>query len=270
MIYIGQNIINSLIKISQKAGVAIMDVYSREDFGIMEKENHSPLTLADTAADDIIKAELIKLTPNIPILSEESKEIPYEERKSWKQFWLVDPLDGTKEFIKRNGEFTVNIALIENGKPVLGVVYAPAIDAMYYGVVETGASYKIVNGKETVIKVANYQNGDTLNIAASKSHRGEETDKFIANIEKDNIKTDAVSVGSSLKFCLVAEGAAHIYPRFGPTMEWDTAAAQAIVEAAGGSVTDMENQPLCYNKQVLLNPYFIVNSTQNFNWKKYI
>ncbi len=259
----------SLIDIAYEAGKAIMEIYSKEDFGITEKENHSPLTLADTAANTIIVKELAKLTPDIPVLSEESKEVPYEERKNWQRFWLVDPLDGTKEFIKRNGEFTVNIALVEGNRPIFGVVYAPAIDSMYYGIVGTGA-YKITGGKETVIKVAQYHKGDTMNIAASKSHRGEETDRFIENLEKDNIKTDAVSVGSSLKFCLVAEGAAHIYPRFGPTMEWDTGAAQAVVEAAGGSVTNLKGQPLLYNKQNLLSPYFIVNSTPNFTWQKYI
>lgn len=264
-----EELFKKLIAIIKQAGDAIMEIYARSDFMVTKKEDNSPVTVADKISNNIIIEALKKLTPDIPILSEESTEIPYEERKEWQQFWLIDPLDGTKEFIKRNGEFTINIALIEDNKPILGVVYAPALGTLYYGAKGLGA-YKLEDSSKKRITTQEYKNGDLLNIVASHSHHNENTEKFIKNIEQDHIPINIITIGSSLKFCLVAEGSIHVYPRFGPTMEWDTGAGQAIIEATGGTVTDMENRPLRYNKEKLLNPYFIVNGSQGFQWQKYI
>lgn len=266
---INEELLKLIIKTAKQAGEAIMEIYSRDDFGIIKKEDNTPLTLADSASDDVIKQTLSRLTPDIPLLSEESLDVPYENRKKWKRFWLIDPLDGTKEFIKRNGEFTVNIALIEDNEPILGVVYAPASGTLYYGAKDLGA-YKLENNSKKRITTQKYKNGEILNIVASHSHHNENTEKFIKNIEQDSILVNIIKIGSSLKFCLVAEGMIHLYPRFGATMEWDTAAAQAIVEAAGGSVTNLDNEPLRYNKEKLLNPYFIVDGSQGFRWQKYL
>ncbi len=237
------------------------------------------MTLADSAADAIITEGLKELTSGVPILSEESVAAPYEERKDWARFWLVDPLDGTREFIKRNGEFTVNIALIDKGRPTLGVVYAPVTGVTYLAV--DSIAYKMVlspdgdNGTDSVyaqeICVAPYEEGEGLKIAASRSHKGEKLEKFLASIEStENAQEEVklVSMGSSLKLCLVAEGSAHLYPRLGPTMEWDTGAADAVVTAAGGTVTDLEGRPLRYNKEDLHNPSFMVAGSPAYPWKE--
>jgi 3'(2'), 5'-bisphosphate nucleotidase len=199
-------------------------------------------------------AGLQKLTPHLPILSEESAAISYAERKLWINYWLVDPLDGTKEFIKRNGEFTVNIALVENGVPVMGVVYAPVLDTCYYAA--KGAGAYLTRGKTAAlpIKVKLHVAGEIIKVVASRSHSDAYTAALLAKLGVH----ESISMGSSLKFCLVAEGAAHFYPRLGPTMEWDTAAAHAVVNEAGGKVCDTAGQPLCYNKENLLNPQFFV------------
>lgn len=231
-----------------------MEVYGRE-FSTVAKEDQSPLTEADLASHRTILAALEKINPSIPILSEESKAVSYEARSSWSRFWLVDPLDGTKEFIKRNGEFTVNIALIENGEPVLGVVHAPVL-GVTYGAARGVSAFKEAEGERTEIRVAS-DSGGVLRVVASRSHAGPETEAFIAGLGRE---VELVSIGSSLKLCLVAEGAADLYPRLGPTMEWDVAAAQAVVEGAGGTVTDLQGEALRYNKEKLLNPNFVVRS----------
>ncbi len=243
-----------LIETAETAGAAIMQVYEGDDFGTVTKADNSPLTKADLASNKVILERLQALTPDIPILSEESKHLPYAERKSWTRFWLVDPLDGTKEFIKQNGEFTVNIALIEDGAPVFGVVYAPALKLTYWAAAGVGA-FKGA-GTETPIGAADYSGG-TLKLVASRSHAGAATEALVAELEGD-ATVELVSIGSSLKQCLVADGQAHLYPRFGPTMEWDTAAAQCVAEQAGAFVREPGGGPLRYNKENLLNPHFIV------------
>lgn len=244
--------LNKIINISKIAGNAILEIYERE-FTIVYKDDKSPLTEADIVSNKIICLALKELYPLIPILSEENKEIEYEKRKHWEVFWLIDPIDGTKEFIKKNGEFTVNIALIEKGIPVLGVVFAPALDEMYVAKKGFGA---FKNGEKLPL-VQNKLPKELLNVVASKSHLSKETQKFIDNLETK--KVEQVSKGSSLKLCMVAEGIADIYPRLAPTMEWDTAAAHAIVLEAGKKVIQFENdKSVVYNKENLLNPWFVV------------
>jgi len=260
-----EGLVEDIKALAHKAGEAILGVYSSADFGTTFKEEGSPLTLADKAANEIIVAGLKRLTPDVPVLSEESKAAPYEERKAWDRLWIVDPLDGTKEFIKRNGEFTVNIALVEDGSPVLGVVYAPVLKTTYYGAKGMGA-FRQKDGEPERISVADYSAGGPLKVVASRSHRGEELDRFLERVGDHEV----LSMGSSLKFCLVAEGSAHIYPRLGPTMEWDTAAAQSVVEAAGGQVTTLDGVALGYNREDLLNPYFMVTGNPPFPWQDFI
>ena len=190
--------------------------------------------------------------------------MPYDVRRTWERFWLVDPLDGTKEFIKRNGEFTVNIALVENGAPVLGVVHAPVLGHTYFATV--GGAFR--RDGDTVRRITVAGRAPTIEIVASRSHASAETSEFLKRFESDHA-VHLVAIGSSLKLCLVAEGVAHLYPRFGPTMEWDTAAAQCVVEAAGGSVTDLEGHSLSYNKEDLLNPHFVV-ATPEVDWRTYL
>lgn len=245
--------IEELISLSKQAGIEILNIYHDPALRneINYKADNSPLTRADMASNKILIEGLQQINGNIPILSEEEKHQPYSIRKSWQKFWLVDPLDGTKEFINRNGEFTVNIALIEDGIPVLGIIYVPVKDITYWGD-ETGA-YKIENGIQTAIKV----NKSTANRIAvrSKSHASEEEEEVLVRYDV----TDSISVGSSLKFCLVAEGKADIYYRHGPTMEWDTGAGQAILQAAGGVVYAgcTEEVKFRYNKENLLNGSFL-------------
>ncbi len=227
------------------------------------KADNSPLTAADLASHEIIVAGLAALAPDIPLLSEEGAERPYSTRRDWDLFWLVDPLDGTKEFIKRNGEFTVNIALVESGVPVLGVVYAPDLERIYLGTVGDGAWRQDGSGERRPIG-ATGTDSETLAVVASRSHAGEELKAFLAQLEDHRL----VSMGSSLKICLVAEGAADVYPRLGPTMEWDTAAAHAVVLAAGGEVLDYSGVTLRYNKENLLNPYFIVVGQRPVAWQE--
>ncbi len=250
-----------------------MEVYESADFDISYKEGNSPLTRADTDANDIIINGLKRLTPQVPVLSEECKEAPFDERKDWNIFWLVDPLDGTKEFIKKSGEFTVNIALIKDSSPVMGVVHMPTTGTTYTGLVGVGAFKQGSRGAQPKkITTLGYDKG-RLKVVASLSHRNKELEDFLGSIEKaqeGNGGVEALSMGSSLKLCLVAEGAAHLYPRIGPTMEWDTGAAHCIVNAAGGRVTDLDGKDLTYNKEDLLNPYFIVAGTPTFPWQEHI
>jgi 3'(2'), 5'-bisphosphate nucleotidase len=254
-----------IVDIAERAGKAIMEIYAR-DFNVTEKDDKSPLTEADLAAHRLIVEELGKLEPKLPILSEESADVPYEERSRWLRYWLVDPLDGTREFIKRNGEFTVNIALIESGRPTCGVVHVPVDETSYYGCVDKGAWKKEKDGPAEPIRAAR-QRRHPLRVAGSRSHAGDSLQRFLDKVGPHEI----MSMGSSLKLCLVAEGNADIYPRLGPTSEWDTAAAQAVVEAAGGMVTDLDMQPLRYNrKESLLNPYFLVFGDENEDWSCYL
>jgi 3'(2'), 5'-bisphosphate nucleotidase len=261
-----KNLLSIAIQASIDAGKAIMEVYA-EKIDVEIKEDKSPLTQADKNANDVINNYLIDT--RIPIISEENKQLDYSQRKDWEYCWIVDPLDGTKEFIKRNGEFTVNIALIKNGNPLLGVIYVPVSKTLYYTLEDASKSYKIDLENEDVsldfifknsieIKPSENNNG-LIKIVGSRSHLNEATKEFISKIE-NNKKTKIVSKGSSLKFCLVAEGTADVYPRFAPTMEWDTAAGQAICQAVGVQVIDNNtNLPLKYNKENLLNPNFLVS-----------
>ncbi|WDE98186.1 3'(2'),5'-bisphosphate nucleotidase CysQ [Lentisphaera profundi] len=245
--------INDIIKLAREAGAKIMEIYAT-DFEVYTKDDKSPLTEADQAANAIICAGLQELTPNIPILSEENKTIDYADRKDWTQMWVVDPIDGTKEFIKKNGEFTVNIALVERGIPIAGVVYAPAIDDLYWAD-ETGA-YK--NGDKLPLTTNNTPE-KALTIVASRSHMSQETQDYVDSLKAGTESIELTSVGSSLKLCYVAEGKADQYPRLAPTMEWDTAAAHAVALQAGKEVLDFKTRkPLQYNKENLLNPWFLV------------
>jgi 3'(2'), 5'-bisphosphate nucleotidase len=244
--------LEDIATIAKEAGDVIMEIYQR-DFKIEYKEDNSPLTEADLASNEVIIKALERY--NLPILSEEGKEIAYDERKDWEYYWCIDPIDGTKEFIKKNGEFTVNIALIHKYIPVLGVVYAPVLDEMYISKKGEGA---FKNGQKLPITTNNNPE-KSLQVVASKSHLSEETQAFIDNLAKSTESITQVSKGSSLKLVMVAEGVADIYPRLAPTMEWDTAAADAIVRESGKMtyIFDTEN-PVEYNKKDLLNPWFVV------------
>ncbi|WP_299363735.1 3'(2'),5'-bisphosphate nucleotidase CysQ [Winogradskyella sp.] len=254
------------IEASLRAGEAIMQVYNTE-FDVELKDDKSPLTIADKRANEIINT-FLKPT-DIPIISEENKQIDYSVRRSWSTCWIVDPVDGTKEFIKRNGEFTVNIALVDNGKPRLGVIYVPANKVLYFGDVANKKAFKAQllehnTSYESVLKkvepLTPKSKSDKVEVVGSRSHMNDETLAFIHNLEKQGKDVSIVSRGSSLKFCLVAEGNADIYPRFAPTMEWDTAAGQAICNAVGVEVISKETeQPLSYNKENLLNSWFVVS-----------
>jgi len=278
------NYLLTALSSAKDAGRAILDVYN-EDFAVQYKEDQSPITLADRRSHNIIVAQLSDPSGgSLPILSEEGQDIPFGRRRRWGYFWLLDPLDGTKEFIKRNGEFTVNIALIHKSIPVLGVVYIPVSSVFYFAAKGLGA-YKTDNSDALALmddndikaapngllkKILNRSvrlpyadpqlkpRDSHLTIVGSRSHLTKEFNTFVENMRKKQEKIELISAGSSLKLCLVAEGRADIYPRLGPTMEWDTAAGQAIVEQAQGNVTDFEtNKPLRYNKKSLYNPWFI-------------
>lgn len=236
-------------EIARRAGAAIMEVYQNEDFNVELKGDDSPLTKADIAAHRVICEGLRSMSVQYPIISEESDNLDWNVRRHWERYWLVDPLDGTKEFIKRNGEFTVNIALIEKGEPILGVVYAPVLDAMYSGELGQGAH---LNGNEISVAV---KEPEILRVVGSRSHASQETTEWLDTLGKPY---EMVAMGSSLKICLIAEGKADVYPRLGPTSEWDTGAAHAVLNAAGGKLTTVDGEPLRYNeKESFLNPYFI-------------
>ena len=254
------SLLNSIVNISKDAGKIILEIYNNPKISqnVSFKEDNSPLTLADKASHNTIYEKLKILTPNIPILSEEGTDIDYNDRKEWEQFWLIDPLDGTKEFIKRNGEFTVNIALIHENQPILGVVYAPVIDILWYGDSDVG-SYKIEKEQTKKIKVRSNitSNTEVVKVVSSRSHANNpKLESYLNQFSNYEL----VKMGSSIKICLVADGTAHYYPRFGPTMEWDTAAAHAVVKYAGGEIFKMGSDfALSYNKKNLLNPEFLVN-----------
>jgi len=252
---------------ARAAGRAIMQVYTGP-FDIEQKGDGSPLTQADLAAHRVIVERLEALTPALPVLSEESRAIPYAVRAGWRRYWLVDPLDGTKEFIRRNGEFTVNIALIENGRPSLGVVYAPVRDILYSGCLGHGAWRTDGTGTPRPLHVEHFSGG-IPRLVASRSHAGQPVTDLIARLEREFGAVETLSMGSSFKLCLVAEGNADIYPRLGPTSEWDTAAAHAVVNAAGGRVERLDGRELVYNKADLLNPWFVV-SDGSYDWLQYL
>jgi 3'(2'), 5'-bisphosphate nucleotidase len=264
------NQLDTLLRIAKTAGNAILSVYQRAgDIDVTIKDDNSPLTEADRDAHEIIIAELKEFTPSIPILSEESDGTSVDERLSWSRYWLVDPLDGTKEFIKRNGEFTVNIALINNGAPELGIVHVPVTNISYLGKTGVGAWKVAATGEVDAISIANFDlNQGQVRIVASRSHRGDLLDQLINTLEAKLGEAEVVSMGSSLKICLLAEGKADIYPRLAPTSEWDTAAAHAVLAAAGGDIVDTEFQALRYNqKESMLNPHFIAISDISYDWQ---
>lgn len=242
-----------VVALAREAGEAIMRVYCEASQAVEYKPDNSPLTQADLAANRVILNGLARLAPGWPVLSEESPEIPFDQRKSWQYFWMVDPLDGTKEFLSRNGEFTVNIALIEDTAPILGVVYAPAIDKLYFAARSAGA-HRADGDAISRIRAIPAANGITRALV-SRSHRSQDEcrERFTGGAEN----CEFIAMGSSLKFCLIAEGSADLYSRTGPTMEWDTAAAHCILEEAGGSVTDLDGNCIYYNKPALLNPGFL-------------
>lgn len=256
-----QQFIEPVVELAIKAGDAILEVYAT-DFDVQEKDDASPLTQADMASNRCIEAGLNVLTPEIPVLSEESGMPEFPERSQWTRYWLVDPLDGTKEFVNRNGEFTVNIALIENKRPVFGVVHVPVKEKTYFGCAGYGAERRSADAGPVKISVAE-KTARPARVVGSRSHRGSSLDGFLDALGEYEMHP----MGSSLKFCLVAEGAADIYPRLGPTSEWDTAAAQAVVEQAGGSVLTLDGKPLSYNsKAEILNPHFLVVGPKDRDW----
>lgn len=253
MTYCNTDVLACVCNIAERAGAAIIGVYDGT-YTVTQKVDESPLTCADRAAHTVIAEMLSEQFPDVPMLSEEGAAVPFEMRAQWQRFWLVDPLDGTKEFIKRNGEFTVNIALIEDGVPVLGVVYVPAQQTMYWGARGDGAFMRQGDAPALPIRVRRSSEVGGLTVVMSRSHPSAELETFLKQFQV----AEALPVGSSLKLCVVAEGKADLYPRLGPTMEWDTAAGQAIVEAAGGVVSTLDGNPLRYNKENLLNPFFVV------------
>lgn len=257
--------LDAVIDLAKEAGAAIMAVYD-ENIAIRRKADDSPLTQADLAAHHVIDAGLSRVAPDVPVISEESSAIPYEERTSWRRYWLVDPLDGTREFIKRNGEFTVNIALIQDHQPVLGVVYAPALDLLFHGVRGAGAWRRLGANPPQQIRARPFD-PTQVTVVGSRSHAGERLLQFLARIGPHML----ISMGSSLKICLVAEGRADVYPRLGPTSEWDTAAAQCVLEEAGGRLVGLDNQPFRYNtKDSLLNPDFFAVGDPRQDWSRYL
>ena len=248
--------IDEVVEIARKAGEKIMEIYEK-DFEIEYKVDKSPLTEADHASNRIICERLKKITPDIPILSEESNAVDYDIRKQWKNVWIVDPLDGTKEFIKRNGEFTVNIALVEEDTPVMGVVHLPAKGITYFA--DENGSYKKTGKKKATMLSPRNAEKSCLRVVASRSHLNDQTKEFIEKKKRQYDGVEVVQAGSSLKICLIAEGSADIYPRLAPTMEWDTAAAHAIVKYAGKNIYEYnKGEKLRYNKKKLTNPSFIV------------
>lgn len=253
------------LEVAKRAGCRIMEVYDA-GFNVEQKNDQTPLTEADMAAHDAIEEGLRALTPELPVLSEESGHISFAERRQWRRYWLVDPLDGTREFIRRNGEFSVNIALIENHLPVLGVVYAPVLGLCYFACRGGGAFKQDALEKPVPIRARPYEGGCAV-VACSRSRRGEAMERFLSHLSD----YECIPLGSALKSCLVAEGKADVYPRLGPTSEWDTAAAQCVLEEAGGHLTDTHMRPLRYNtKDSPLNPHFFAYGASELEWSRYL
>ena len=272
-----ETLLYQAIEAAITAGQAILKIYET-DFTVAHKPDQSPLTLADSESHRIIVDRLE--TAGFPILSEEGRKLPYQERQAWNTFWLLDPLDGTKEFVKRNGEFTVNIALITDGKPVMGVIYVPVADVLYFGTIENGA-YKMATVAERLMALVTpdkdkhqriselcaaaerlpLPSPERFTVVGSRSHSTPDVDAIVKKLKKRHGDVNLIPAGSSLKICMVAEGRAQLYPRTGPTMEWDTAAGQAIAEAAGAQMVVFDSgEPMRYNKENLLNPWFIVKA----------
>jgi 3'(2'), 5'-bisphosphate nucleotidase len=259
------DLLDAVARIAREAGKAILGVYE-SDFAVEAKQDASPITEADRRAHEVIRAALEQLPGDRPILSEEARALPWEQRRHWKEYWLVDPLDGTKEFIQRNGQFTVNIALVRAGRPVMGVVHVPVQGVTYAGLVGTGAWKESPDGSRAPISVSR-PGGGPVRVVGSRSHRGPDLDGYLERLGEHEM----VPMGSSLKFCVVAEGAADVYPRLGPTSEWDTAAAEAVLVAAGGRVVASNGQPMVYNKGPdLLNPWFIASGGDARDWTEYL
>ena len=268
-------LLDDVIRLAVNAGHAILEVYGSDDFNVETKADDSPVTAADLAAHKVLQAGLEPLLEDVPVLSEESAVPEFTLRKQWQRYWIIDPLDGTKEFINRNGEFTVNIALIENGVPILGVVYVPVSSVTYAGIRGQGAFKLDGAGVRRPISVRSMasrgQADKPVSVVASRRHGAGAVDQLLARLSEQLGVVETRNMGSSLKLCLVAEGEADIYPRLAPTMEWDTAAAQAVVEAAGGTVVDADFRLMRYNtKDNLLNPYFYVIGDQDFAWESFI
>jgi 3'(2'), 5'-bisphosphate nucleotidase len=257
-----RGLLDPLVAIARRAAGAILAIYEAGATAVTTKADATPLTEADLAAHRLIVAALAELTPGTPVLSEESAETPFAERRAWARYWLVDPLDGTREFLSRNGEFTVNIALIEGHAPALGVVHVPVTGVSYFGAVGQGAWRQSAAQAPQSIRVAE-RSASPLRVAGSRSHRGASLDSFLARVGEHEL----LEMGSSLKFCLVAEGAADVYPRLGPTCEWDTAAAHAVLGAAGGTVLDLDGAPLQYNtRPEVKNPFFVAYGPRDYDW----
>jgi 3'(2'), 5'-bisphosphate nucleotidase len=280
--------ISQISQLSRVAGEAILKVYQQESFNISHKLDESPITQADLAANQVIVEGLASLAPEIPILSEESELVGYDQRRHWRTYWLIDPLDGTREFIDRNGEFTVNIALIHSGVPVMGIVYVPVQELLYVGVqvlvsadpdrldplIDRSRSYafkQLGTGEPEFMHAARLVDLSCLTVVASRRHGNEAFNNCLLQLKKSFSRIDTTQIGSSLKICLLAEGAADLYPRLAPTCEWDTAAAQAILEAAGGSILDDHFAPLRYNtKESMLNPDFFAVADNSCDWQSWL
>lgn len=251
-----------LVEVARLAGEAVLEIYRRPDFEVAFKADASPVTAADLASQTLILERLGRIAPDVPVLSEEAAALPFAERRPWKRLFIVDPLDGTREFVNRNGEFTINIALVEEGVPILGVVFAPTLDCTWWGAAENGAFRLDRQGPARTVEVG--ETGGDLRVLASRSHGGEMLEAFLGFLPRHR----RISVGSSVKFCHVAEGAADFYPRLSPTQEWDTAAGDAILRAAGGQVLTLEGAPLRYNKEDLRSPFFVALGTRAVPWQE--
>lgn len=251
-----ENLLDPVVDIAERAGDVVLDHYDDVDPEVTYKEDESPLTAADEAADELIGDELRDLHLQLPVLSEESDDAAFEERHDWRTFWLVDPLDGTKEFLKRNGEFTVNIGLVQEGEPVLGVVHAPDLGTSWYASQGNGA-HRVEGDERRAIEAPDSpDSGEPLQILASRSHLDETTEAFVEYMGEER-EVELIRKGSSLKICLVADGTAHLYPRLAPTYEWDTAAAHCVAREAGGGIVRRDGEQLTYNKEEISNPHFI-------------
>jgi len=258
------DLIPLLIMLCRSTGNRIIEIYNGQ-YEVEQKSDMTPVTCADIAANSAIVSGLELITPHIPILSEEVTAVPFEIRRQWRRYWLIDPIDGTREFINRTGEFTINIALIENNKPILGVVYAPVIEVCYYATQNNGA-FKLINGQDSLRLSVRPCNQQPI-VAVGRCGTPPEFKAYVDKLSDPHL----MQIGSSLKPCIIAEGGADIYPRFGPTSEWDTAASQCILEEAGGSITDFNQQPLRYNtKASLLNPNFLAFGDTSLDWGKHL
>ena len=258
-------LLDAVVQLVRDAGAAIMTVYAK-DFGVQTKADDSPLTEADMSSHHVLVAGLEALRPWLPIISEESGLADYAQRQQWSRYWLIDPLDGTKEFIARNGEFTVNVALMENGRPTLGCVGVPAQEMLYIGDVARGIAQRVDANGEHAIRTRSVVNGRQITAVASRRHGGERLELLLKALATSHGQIELKNVGSALKLCLVAQGDADLYPRLGPTSEWDIAAAEAVLVAAGGAVTTFAGAPLQYNKQDILNPEFLAVGDPSYSW----